>query len=84
MLEGDVCATWDTTVIGMTGIQKVALIIYASLLAVCVGLIVGAEFLGPTVRSSLLPVATEGFKLVLAALIGATSTLLGSASNAPR
>jgi hypothetical protein len=61
----------------MTSIQKAALAIYGALLATCIGLIILADFLGPTVRASLLPLATEGFKLVLAALIGAVSTLLG-------
>jgi hypothetical protein len=61
----------------MTRVQKTALVIYGALLAACVCLIVLADFLGPVVRASLLPAATEGFKLVLAALIGALSTVLG-------
>lgn len=61
----------------MSGLQKFALGVYLALLLLCVGLIVGAEFVGPTVRASLLPVAVEGFKLVLAALVGALSALLG-------
>jgi hypothetical protein len=61
----------------MTSVQKSALGVYGVLLLICVGLIVGADFLGPTVRTSVLPIATDGFKTVLGALIGAISTLLG-------
>lgn len=57
--------------------QKVALTIYLALLLLCGLLIVGSEFLGPTVRAATLPVAIEGFKIVLAALVGAISALLG-------
>jgi hypothetical protein len=57
--------------------QRIALGVYVGLLLLCVVLIVGAEFLGPTVRASLLPIAVEGFKMVLAALVGAISALLG-------
>jgi len=57
--------------------QKIALAIYINLLLLCVVLIVLAEFLGPAVRASLLPVAVEGFKIVLAALVGALSAMLG-------
>ena len=57
--------------------QRIALGIYVGLLVLCVGLMIGAEFLGPTVRASLLPVAVDGFKMVLAALVGAISALLG-------
>jgi threonine/homoserine efflux transporter RhtA len=61
----------------MNSIQKSALIVYFSLLLICVSLMICAEFLGPTVRSSILSVATEGFKIVLAALVGAVSVVLG-------
>lgn len=61
----------------MNSVQKVALSIYFALLVICVALIICADFLGPTVRTSLLPVATEGFKVVLAALVGAVSAVLG-------
>jgi hypothetical protein len=57
--------------------QKIALSVYAALLLLCVCLIIGSEFLGPTVRASLLPVSVESFKLVLAALVGAISAMLG-------
>jgi hypothetical protein len=65
----------------MTSVQKAALAIYGVLLAACICLIILADFLGPTVRTSLLPVATEGFKLVLAALIGAVSTVFGTGTK---
>jgi hypothetical protein len=39
-----------------------------------------SEFLGPATREQLLPVATDGFKMVLGALIGALSSMLGTKS----
>ena len=57
--------------------QKVAIAIYGSLLGLCVALMIGAEFVGPSVRGSLLPAGVEGFKIVLSALVGALSVILG-------
>jgi hypothetical protein len=68
----------------MTPVQKSALLVYFLLLLICGALIIGSDFLGPAVRTSLLPVATEGFKLVLAALVGAISTVLGTGATAKR
>ena len=61
----------------MTAVQKSALIVYFVLLLLCVALIISAQFLDPVVRTSLLPIASDGFKIVLAALIGAVSAVLG-------
>lgn len=58
-------------------IAQVAIIsIYLFVLILCAALIVGADFLGPSVRNSLLPVASEGFKVVIGALIGTLSALV--------
>jgi hypothetical protein len=57
--------------------QKIALAVYFMLLLSCVALMITTEFLGPTAREAILPVAVEGFKIVLAALAGAASALLG-------
>ena len=61
----------------MTGQQKVALSIFGGLLILCGALIISADFMGPIVRSSLLPVASEGFKIILGAMVGALSAILG-------
>lgn len=61
--------------------QKIVLAIFGALLILCAALIVAAEFLGPTVRSSLLPVASEGFKIVLGAMVGALSAIYGAGSR---
>lgn len=52
-------------------------LLYFLLLCLCAALVVGSEFLGATVRSNLLPIASDGFKLVLGALVGALSALMG-------
>jgi hypothetical protein len=63
----------------MSGVQKTALLVYFLLLAICIVMIVLSDMVfGPIARGSVLPVATEGFKLVLAALIGAVSAILGT------
>jgi hypothetical protein len=57
--------------------QRIIIAIYVGVLVLCAALLVAAEFVGPVTRQSLLPLASEGFKTVLAALVGALSTLLG-------
>lgn len=68
----------------MSSIQRAALAIYFVMLIICILLVVSSEYLGPTVRGALLPVATEGIKLVLAALIGAVSAILGAGNTSRR
>lgn len=67
--------------VAMTYPQKMALAIFGGLLLLCAGLVIAADFLGPSVRSSLLPAATEGFKIVLGAMVGALSAILGVSSR---
>ena len=57
--------------------QQLFVAIYVGLLLVCAALIVVSDFLSPTVRISLLPIASDGFKTVLGALLGAISVMLG-------
>ncbi len=61
----------------MTSTQKLAVGIFLLLLFLCGGLLIAAEFLGPTVREALLPIAGDGFKVVIGALVGALSAILG-------
>ena len=62
----------------LTRFQKSILLIYFALLLTCIALLVGSEFLGPATRKEVLPIAADGFKLVLGALIGTLSTLVSS------
>jgi hypothetical protein len=45
---------------------------------VCLAIMVAANWLGPRTRDSMLLVATDSFKIVLAALVGALSAILGT------
>ena len=51
---------------------------YGILLIICIVLMVSSEFLSPVIREAILPVASDGFKMVLGALIGAISSMLGT------
>ena len=63
---------------GMSSFQKSILMVYFVLFFTCIALLVGSEFLGPKARETVLPIASDGFKLVLGALIGTLSTLFSS------
>jgi hypothetical protein len=58
--------------------QRQFLAAYSMLLLLCTGLIIASEFLGPSVRDTILPTASDGFKTVLGALLGAMSAMLGA------
>jgi hypothetical protein len=62
----------------MTPSQRFFVALYVVLLLMCSVLIVISDFLSPTVRASLLPIASDGFKTVLGALLGAISVMLGT------
>lgn len=64
----------------MTSTQKVAILIYASVLAGCVLLILFSEAFGPSRGQNIFDLASDGFKTALAALIGAGSILMGGKS----
>jgi hypothetical protein len=64
----------------MSDLQKIAISIGIGLLVICIALIILSDAVfGPVARAAVLPVATEGFKTVLAALVGAVSVMLGLA-----
>lgn len=62
---------------GMSTAQKAAVGLYGSLIVLCVGLLLISNSLSPTVRETILPVAGEGLKTLIAALIGFASALAG-------
>jgi hypothetical protein len=57
--------------------QTLVLGAYGALLLVCVALLLGAEFVGPSMRQTISPLAVEGFKTVLGAIVGSLSMLMG-------
>ena len=61
----------------MTKNQKLFLQAYGILLITCIILMLMANFLDPVTREVVLPVAADGFKIVLGALIGALSSMFG-------
>jgi hypothetical protein len=61
----------------MTRTQVLAIATYILLLLMCGALFAVGDKLSLTARDALLPIATESFKVVLGALIGAISAVLG-------
>ncbi|MBV6658460.1 MAG: hypothetical protein KI785_11900 [Devosiaceae bacterium] len=61
--------------------RRTVVALFFLLLLVCVGLIVLSQFSGPVLREQLLPVALDGFKMVLGAIVGALSALMGVKAN---
>jgi uncharacterized membrane protein YfcA len=61
----------------MTRTQIFAISIYMFLLLMCAALFFASNSLSLTARDTLLPIASESFKVVLGALIGAISAVLG-------
>jgi hypothetical protein len=59
--------------------QWIAISFYIALILMCGGLLLISDFVGPAVRSSVLPVAAEGFRTALAAFVGALSVVMGGA-----
>jgi hypothetical protein len=62
----------------MTKAQRMFLYFYGSLLIICILLMLVAEAFGPVTGQTVLPVAADGFKTVLGALLGALSAMLGA------
>ncbi len=65
----------------MTKQQKGFIVIYFILLAMCGGLLVGSDFLSLAARDAILPIASDGFTLVLGAIVGALSAMLGATAS---
>lgn len=60
----------------MSSAQWTILAIFLGLILLCSGLLIASQFLGPVTREQILPVASDGFKTVLGALVGALSAML--------
>lgn len=65
----------------MTNRQLYFLVTYFILLIVCLGLLITADSLSFRSREIVMPIAADSFKLVLGAIIGALSTMLGASSK---
>lgn len=61
--------------------QVVLLSLFFLLLVVCVGLILIGDSMSLATRDAILPIASDGFKLVLGALVGALSAIIGTNSK---
>ena len=57
--------------------QLIAVSMFMSLVLLCTGLFIVADFVGPSVRETLKTVAADGFKTALGALVVALSVLVG-------
>jgi hypothetical protein len=68
----------------MSRTQIVAVGLYVLLLLMCGALFVVGDKLSLTARDALLPIASESFKVILGALIGAISAVLGVGANQNR
>lgn len=66
----------------MNKTQAIAIGIYFVLLLLCTVLLIVSNSLSLTVRDAILPLASDGFKLVIGALIGAVSAVIGVRANA--
>lgn len=62
----------------MNSAQRTFLGAYLLLLFVCGGLLLLSEVFGPAVRQAVIPVASDGFKTTLGAVLGALSVMLGA------
>jgi hypothetical protein len=60
----------------MTKAQRSFLWFYVGLLLLCAVLMLGAEAFGPITGQTVLPVAADGFKTTLGALLGSISIML--------
>lgn len=58
--------------------------IYFLLLAICAALLIVSDFLSFEARDAVLPIATDGFKLVLGAIVGAVSAMLGTTAHSEK
>ena len=65
----------------MTSMQIFLIGVYFALLLICSGLMVFSDMLSIAARETLLPVSADGFKLVIGALVGSVSSILGASSR---
>jgi hypothetical protein len=57
--------------------QRSVVVVFFIIIALCAALVVAGDFLGPNTSVLLVGAATEGFKIGVAALVGALSAILG-------
>lgn len=65
----------------MTATQRLCITLYFTLLVLTILLLIGANFMNPLVRESILPISSDAFKTVLGALLGSISVLLGNKNS---
>lgn len=65
----------------MTSQQRGFISVYLVLLAICGGLLIGSDYLSLAARDVILPIAADGFTLVLGAIVGALSAMLGATAK---
>lgn len=65
----------------MTKKQVAFISVYFLLLVICAALLIASNFLDFESRDVVMPIAADGFKLVLGALVGALSAMLGITSK---
>jgi hypothetical protein len=63
--------------------QRSVIALYFALLLICVALMLGSNLLRPVVSETVLPLAGDGFKTVLGALVGALSVMVGERRPQP-
>lgn len=65
----------------MSKVHVAAITLYFLLLAMCIGLLLIGDTLSIATRDAVIPLASEGFKVVIGAIVGTISTLLGVKAN---
>lgn len=65
----------------MNSKQRSIVMIFFVLIAMCALFVIVGDFLGPNASVNLVGAATEGFKISVAALVGALSAILGAGGS---
>jgi len=65
----------------VSGRQRSVVTIFFIIISLCAALIIVGDFLGPNASVHLVGAATEGFKIGVAALVGALSAILGGGTT---
>ena len=61
----------------MTNQQKFCLVLYFALLIICVALFILSDMLSLEARTTVISIAADGFKLVIGAIVGTLSAIIG-------
>ena len=67
----------------MTSTQKICLTLYFVLLFLCVTMFVASNFFSFEARTAAISLASDGFKLVLGAIVGTLSAMIGVTAKTP-